>query len=304
MSILGNPILLSGGGSGIPCTLTITTSPDATVIATLGNNIVSSTANSNGVAVLILEKEGTWTVEATDGVATNSIQVSTVYSLSGNIGLVGTLEETGWDTISKMAKAGLASQFWSVGDTKSFTIDGTTYYAQIIGFDHDDVVDSATYGRSKAGITLQMQNCYNETYEYHSYAMAWNNVNMRNYTLPSLLGNVNSDLQDVIVSVNKAYAPTYNGTSLSYSEDTLFLLSEYEVFGNNYNVTKVAEGSQYSYYASGNSKAKTINGTEDTWWLRSRAQSDYIAVVSPSNNSNSISSHPTNTEGVAFAFCV
>ena len=60
-----------------------------------------------------------------------------------------------WQDISTVCKAGKASEYWAVGDTKNITVNGSTCAVMIIGFDHDEPTDTASYGRSKAGITLQ-----------------------------------------------------------------------------------------------------------------------------------------------------
>ena len=39
-------------------------------------------------------------------------------------GTIGTLEETSWSLIKTVASAGLGDQFWSIGDTKSVTVNG------------------------------------------------------------------------------------------------------------------------------------------------------------------------------------
>lgn len=49
-----------------------------------------------------------------------------------------------------VSKLGMAKQFWSVGDTKTISVNGTNYEFQIIGFNHDN----KTAG-GKAGITFQ-----------------------------------------------------------------------------------------------------------------------------------------------------
>ena len=66
---------------------------------------------------------------------------------------VGTLEETSWDTISTISQMGIAGDFWSIGDAKSVTLNGTvgtlslntTLYVYIIGINHE----------GKNGITWQ-----------------------------------------------------------------------------------------------------------------------------------------------------
>lgn len=83
--IFGNPVVFDCGG--VPCTLNVTTSPAATVTATFENETVSATADDSGVAVLVLDKEGVWTVTATDGNTTKTIEVDTAYTINETIEL-------------------------------------------------------------------------------------------------------------------------------------------------------------------------------------------------------------------------
>ena len=84
--IIGDPIIVCGG-DGIPCTLTITTTPGVTVTAVFGTTTIEATADDSGAVVLVLEKEGVWTVTATDGNTSKSIEVDTAYSINETIEL-------------------------------------------------------------------------------------------------------------------------------------------------------------------------------------------------------------------------
>ena len=72
--IIGKAIS-AGGSGGIPWTLTVTTAEGAIVEATLGSKKVSATAGADGTAILVLEKEGLWTVTATLDGETKSTEV-------------------------------------------------------------------------------------------------------------------------------------------------------------------------------------------------------------------------------------
>lgn len=284
---------LSGG---IPCTLTVTTSPNATVTATLDGTTLTATADSNGVATFVIEEEGVWTVSATDGVSENSVEVNTAYALSTQIGLVGTLEETPWNLISTMAKAGLASQFWSIGDTKTYTCNGVTYTAQIIGFDHDDVTDSASYGRTKAGITFQNVEIIDRTtYVFSGKTQYWDTAYIKtsqfnNFYIP----NIPSEMAAAMVAVNKQFknASSYSSTTMSTCSDTVFLLSYREIFGTTGTITSAAaEGTRYAFYAAGNSRIKKlVSGTAENYSTRSlsgkESSTNYYVYIDESGNAS------------------
>lgn len=198
--------------------------------------------------------------------------------LSGGLSADPVLENNDWETISKVARAGKAAQFWNVGDKKNITINGVTHVVQIIGFDHDDVTDSAAYGRAKAGITFQYADCwfYNSIYTKvmntgRTNIGGWDPTYMKGTVLPDIynqFGTYEPELKNAIACVKKPYCPTYNASDISSSDDYLFLLSENELFGKK-TYAPALEGTQYEYYAAGNSKVKKFNNTAVTHWLRS-----------------------------------
>ena len=70
------------------------------------------------------------------------------------------LNNNSWETISKVSQMGLAAQYWSVGDTKTITINGavgnTTFSnlsidAYIIGFNHNSAEGGARRIHFKLG---------------------------------------------------------------------------------------------------------------------------------------------------------
>ena len=64
--------------------------------------------------------------------------------------ITGTLEQTDWSEIALCSQFGQAKNYFSVGDQKTVSINGTNYKVQIIGFDHDQLTSGGM-----AGITFQ-----------------------------------------------------------------------------------------------------------------------------------------------------
>ena len=224
---------------------------------------------------------------------------------TNEVGISSILGNNSWKNIVKIAKEGKSAEYWSVGDTKSIEINGTAYTAQIIGFDHDDVADSASYGRSKAGITFQLVECYTQQRMQAggSNTGGWGACEMRSSYIPTYLAAL--PMSDYLVTVKKPYCATSSSSDISYAEDKLFLLSEQEIFGAK-TYAPAAEGTQYAYYALGNSKVKNYNGSATNWWTRSasnRFGSNYVRVDA-SGASNDASADSYQFYGVAFAFCV
>lgn len=196
-----------------------------------------------------------------------------------------------WEEISKVCKAGLASECWAIGDTKNMIDGDDTTALRIIGFDHDPVEDAAAYGREKAGITLEMVYVPSELSTpmhtvrssfccwYTSYASVDYHSIVRREVFPNYLQNtVPSKLQSVIVPVMKEHLQ--ENAKLTETADTLFILSANEVYGSNSSAYG-AGGTHYAYYAAGNSKVNTLpNGTAVGVWLRSKNSSDWFQLIS------------------------
>ena len=194
----------------------------------------------------------------------------------------------------------------SVGDQINFYLAGVSYAFRIVGFNHDALTDAAAYGKETAtgtaGITFQMVNCVNNYYTIHaSGAPGWDNCTMRTSTLPSMLLQLSETVQSVITAVNKKASAGNSSSTIKTVSDELFLLSEIEVFasvGNSF----AGEGEPYAYYVAGNSKIKSISGTNNLWWLRSPAQSGGWCAVNA--DGTSYAGWVSREFGIAFAFCV
>ena len=226
--------------------------------------------------------------------------------LSGGLSADPVLENNDWATISEVARAGKAAQFWKVGDKITVIINGYKCYLRILDFDHDDVVDSAAYGRSKAGITFEMSNTFATKYPINSLTSTnWQSCNLRTNTLPTFKQNMPVDLRNAIVKVNK---PTYlrlvaDEHYLRTVQDDLFLLSATEVF--NSTSSKGPEGTQYAYYAAGKSKVKySTAAPSENWWLRSMPDGFANQFSFVTNNGALSENYVSENYGVSFAFCV
>lgn len=268
--ILGEPIIL-GGGNGIPVEIIVETKPGASVLCIKGATVLEKTANADGKAVFEVKKEGLWTIQASLDGETVETTIFIEHKISEEFPFIDpVLANNSWEKISEVARAGKASQYWNVGDTKPFVCNGTTYEAQIIGFDHDDVTDSASYGRSKAGITFQFKGVTSDStvWDTSITGKVWSQSSLRNTTMSSLLNGM-GELQNYIVGVNKECQSKAGAFSmLETIEDKLFCLSEYEIKGTKIN-SYTEEGRQYEFYKAGNSTQKYFGSTQKNWWTRS-----------------------------------
>lgn len=196
--------------------------------------------------------------------------------------LANSLAVSDWSKISAISKAGLAEQFYKVGDEKQITLStGETVTMVILGFNHDELSD----GSGKAGITFGTKNCLATSYAMNSTsktydgnsgynAGGWLNSDMRNTTMPLIKGYLPQELQDVIKTVKKQTSKGAQLSDILDTEDDLFLFSQEEVMGTiNYSTTGQnsfsGEGTQYEYFknatipspTSGTGSFSTLAGT-------------------------------------------
>ena len=131
-----------------------------------------------------------------------------------------TLANNTWDTIHKVVQSGKAAEYWSVGDTKTISINGTTRTVRIIGFNHD----------GENGITFMT------TTDVTNRAMnttkgnqgGWRDSEMRAWLNTDLLNSM-IDTKEYIKPVNKTTNNVgYQGNEVSSTLDKIFLLSVHE----------------------------------------------------------------------------
>ena len=220
-------------------------------------------------------------------------------------GGLGPLNDCTWAEIQQAAQDGKAANYWSVGDRKAVVLNGTvgaktfsnqTVYAYILGFNHNASVEGnntihfqlgfdaltggnhiafcdSQYRRSGSSSAFRMNTVRNAT-------GGWNNSYMRNTIIPAFISAMPSDLQSVLKTVTKY---TDNGTGSTHdsssdvtaTNDKVFLLADYEIFGASTSANQYEQNSQaqYAYYAdSSNSKIMyndTSMATAVNWWGRS-----------------------------------
>lgn len=303
-----NDALYALSQKGSPSEVRVYGDTGTTVTMTRGGKTLTGTVASTGYATLYPTELGDWTIVFTY----NSSQKTKVYTLEV-IGIVyvypfvvgATLEATTWDNIAVVSKFGQAQNYWKVGDKKNITVNGVTYAAQIIGFDHDTLT-TADGDRTKAGITFQLVDCMNTTYPMNSSntnVNGWRGSAMRTSTMATLLSQLSTDLKNVLKFVNKVSSVGNNNSGLETTSDKLFLLSEIEIFGAT-QYSYAGEGKQYEYYSAGNGTIKKVNGSAYSWWERSPhwgTAAHFCYVYSSGNAGYSGASY---SSGVSFGFCV
>ena len=297
-----NDALYALSQKGSPAECHVYADNGTTVTMTKGDTVLSAVA-SGGEAVLYPAELGDWSIKYTYGgsqkTKTYTLEViGIVYVYPFNI--TGTLEQTDWSEIALCSQFGQAKNYFSVGDQKTVSINGTNYKVQIIGFDHDQLTSGGM-----AGITFQLVDCLNQTANMNSSntnAGGWNSSAMRS-RMSTYLGQLPAALRNVIKTVNKRTSAGSQSSSIQTTQDKLFLLSEIEIFGAT-TYSFAGEGTQYEYYAAGNTTIKKVNGSAYDWWgrsPRSGSTSNFCRV----DNSGSANDDPASySNGVSFGFCV
>ena len=204
------------------------------------------------------------------------------------------LDNYTWDEISQISSANLGESYFSVGDRKQITLNGTigqltlsnfSTYAFVIGFDHNASREGSNrihFQLAKTALSGGKDICftdgqYNDGGSSAAFRMntsitnsgGWKDSYMRNNicgtsktsTSGRIMGAIPAALRNVLKSVTKYTNNTGNSSSigaLAATTDYFFLLSEYEVFGNiRYaNSYESLYQQQYAYYSAGNSKVK------------------------------------------------
>ena len=275
--------------------IVVTVSAGATVTATKGNLSVSGTS-VNGTCTLIVPEAGDWTVSATLGEETsNSAIVHVGFSYNTSLLFIPKLNDCTWETIRDISDAGQGANYWSIGDRKAVTLNGTvgaltlsnvTTYVFIIGFNHNSSVEGTNRIHFQLGKTALSGGTDVALCDYYykgtdggfqmrtnqSSSGGWASSNMRKAicgtNLSSYSGTIiaviPAALRAVLKSVTKYTDNTgYTGNDSAVGDvtattDYFFLLSEYEVFGtiSRGNTYESKKQAQYSYYSAGNSKVK------------------------------------------------
>ena len=280
-------------------TITVNVDSGASVVLKKGGTTIA-TKTSTGSAVFTVTETGTYTVEATKSGQTvsgsvNVVSSTTSYALTLSF-VSTTLNNNEWSVIKSVSDAGQGANYWSIGDRKAVTLNGTvgklslsnvTTYAFIIGFNHNSSVEGANrihFQLAKTALSGGTDVClcdssYNSTVSATGYfsmnssntnSGGWASSQMRTNicgtSLSSYSGTIiaviPAALRAVLKSVTKYTDNTGGGSTaasaVTATTDYFFLLSEYEVFGSisRANSNESSKQAQYAYYSAGNSKIK------------------------------------------------
>ena len=258
--------------TGTELQIIVSVTSGATVTATKGSKVVSGTS-VNGTCTLTVPEAGTWSVKATLGGKTSdtkSVTFTDNYALSLSF-VSAVLNDNDWATIKTVSDKGEGANYWSIGDRKAVTLNGTvgtltlsnfTTYAFILGFNHNSSLEGSNrihFQLGKTALSGGRDVCLCDS-SYDSnvsttgcFSMNSSNINSGGWASSQMRTNIcgtslssysgtiiaviPAALRAVLKSVTKYTDNTANGggSTASYvtaTTDYFFLLSEFEVFGS------------------------------------------------------------------------
>lgn len=284
-------------------TITVNVDSGASVTLKKGGTTIA-TKTSNGTAVFTVTETGEYTVTATKNGQTTSGSVNVVSGTTSYAVALSFLKDNfadnDWSAIIAACHSGSVPSSWVAGNSKTMTINGTSYQVDIIGKNHD----TYTAG-GKAPLTFQLHDCYADTKAMNSSGTnsgGWTSCAMRSTHLPAILALMPTAVQNGIREVNKLTSAENQSATINTTADKLFLLSEIEIFGSVIN-SKSGEGTQYDYYKAGNSKVKNYSGSAINWWERSPYGRNSVSFCVVGVGGNPAYNSAGYEAGVAFGFC-
>lgn len=215
-----------------------------------------------------------------------------------------TFANMSWGDVKKVADAGFAESYFNIGAQKTISINGKNYLFEVGDFKHDDKAD----GTGKAPLTILLKNCLATKYAMNNpetNSGGWESCAVRSTLQGTIYNQLPQEVRDVICPVKKKTSAGSQSNTINTTTDTLFLLSEVEVFGSTkYSVA--GEGSQYPIFTDNNSRIKKLgdSGSVFSWWLRSprAGHSTHFCFVGTDGSATNYSSNVTF--GVCFGFCI
>ena len=265
--------------------------------------IIQKLIDAGTTALYIVNNDGVFSAVAVGAAPTEALTIQCTITKTATVPppvLNPTLNENSWSAIKWASKHNVGSNYWAVGDCKQVTMNGKvsdgltltdyTAWVYIIGFNHNAekegngiaflgfktsqtggtdicLVDSGYNNNKTSGTWFNMNNTNTNT-------GGWEASLMRKNVMPLIKAAFPSDLQAAIKPSTIFTAPNGGDAELTATQDEVFLLAQYEVFGDRGSASLKEPNylKQYSYYSAGNSKRLYKHNDTSTsayWWERS-----------------------------------
>lgn len=218
-----------------------------------------------------------------------------------------------WSDIITAVGNGTYGSKYTVGDTKSIVIDGTTYYMQLVAKDADVLASDGT--TTVATTWLMFKVLYGTTHVMNSTQTTeggWASSEMRSWLSGTVLPLLPAEVRTAIKEVRK-YSGTYeNGAVVkdgSVTADKLWIPSFHEL---NMGTDHETQGATYStsLYPSGTASSTrpyrvkyNQSGSGSNWWLRSAHSATAFRSILNGGGVN-ITPADTTSYCVVLGFCI
>ncbi len=212
-----------------------------------------------------------------------------------------------------------------VGDILEVEYNGEAKRVRVLGFKHDDLVNTTVYGGShtKASISFEFLDFmtgdnYMSMNSGNTNEGGWADTEIRTF-LNGANGKDKLNNKDYIKQVKKNYILEYNQSNTSTSNDFLWFLSCSEVWDNGYQngaygYAITSEGNQYQYYKGVNAiynsdnvnlqKRPTESNNTTIWWLRSPSYNYNGSFCSVIASGDCYNNYASLNSGIAPGFCI
>lgn len=309
--------MTGGGGGGIKLVSIAITTPPAKTAYTAGETfdpagMVVKATYSNGATLIatgyVIEPSGALTdgttsvaVRYTEGGVTKTAEQAITVTAPV---VIGALNDCTWEQISEISSADQGANYWSIGDCKAETLNGTvgaltfnneTYYPFIVDFNHNQSVESTnaptiTFQFAKSALTggadiAFVDGSYSTPGSSAAFRMNTTNTNSGGWTgsymkktiMPAFKSACSAALQTVVKPVT-VYSDNVGGSdtasNVTASSEEFYLPAELEVRGSQKFANSAEQNyqTQLAYYKAGNSKVKykhNATGTAADVWCRS-----------------------------------
>ena len=283
---------------------------DSIAVTRAGDGVISATSADSSVATVAVDGENILVTALATGNTEIIIQIAegTNYFASGAVVDVETfvikpLSQCTPEEILDAVKSEKAVDAWQTGDKTSpitlsgqigaaLTLNNFEICARILGFNHNSQLESG--GKSSVHFALDVTvdgvdvafcdsnfdsasasgtEYFQHNTKFGSNAGGWTESNIRTKILADIFNALPQDWQDIISPCTK-----YTGNA-EFTQDNLFLLSEFEIFGRQDYANDAEQNFnlQYDYFKNGNDTIHFKHAEISTpcyWWLRTPQESN------------------------------
>lgn len=295
------------------------TTPKTSKITYNGDGTLSVQSNNTGVATASLSGKTITATGVADGSTTIKVTASAGMNYNSrtvNLSVSVTVYNFATDSWSKIAQAsasGIASEVYSLGDTKDIELTGIgTMTLEIADFNHDYL--SSSTSAKKAGISMITRDLLPDERQMNSSdtnSGGFPASALYDYLNDTILYGLPSDLRSALKTTYKWYGTGNNTTNGQWHGSKLWIPLEYEMFGTTTHspATEHTTGNarKYPIFTGNASRIKHMNNGSgaENWYWEASPRSIYAAFFCSVGSDGSASADDASDRyGVCFGLCV